>query len=420
MAINTRDEWKRQLYAILSQDPSIVTHRLQQEYDRLAGPHGDSIVLCGAGVVGKIALDGLRKLGLEPRAFADNNPALWSHTVQGVPVISPAEAVTRFGPECAFVVTIYNGSVVRRQLAGLGCPTIVPFDALFFKYPDQFLPHLNLDLPFELFRQADQVAKAFDLWVDDESRAEYIAQLRYITSLDSSGTLDRLPPEDTYFPADLVHCGNDEVFVDCGAFDGDTLQEFLKRCGGSFRQAFAIEPDPDTFGRLQTYLSSVGPEIRDKVRTHHTALGHTSGPVAFKACGTVYSQVTSGSGSRAYMPTVDARTASIEMNCATLDELLEGWVPTFIKMDIEGAELDALKGARRTIQSASAVLAICNHHTLDDLWKVPLAIHELSGGQYQLYLRRHGEDCWEVMCYGLPPARNRVTPSERLASCSPN
>lgn len=378
-----------ELERLLAQDPSLVTQKLKGEYDRLAGANaaGD-IVLCGAGVAGKAALRGLRAAGVEPRAFADNNSARWGRTVDGVPVLAPADAARTFGETAVFAVTIYNGSVVRKQMLELGCRTVVPFAPLFFKYSDFLLPHLNLDLPSAIFRNADRVRKAFELWADDESRAEYLAQLKYFTTLDYTVTAKKRAVEETYFPPELVEVRGDEVFVDCGAYDGDTLRDFLKRCNGSFTRFIGIEPDPDSYSRLTDLAGSVPGDIE----TCPFALGSEPGTVRFEASGTLGSKVGEADG-------------TIAVRRETLDSILAGCRPTFIKMDIEGAEIDALYGARRVIEGASAVLAVCLYHRLDDLWNAAIAIDELSKSGYRLYLRRHAEDSWETICYAIPPDR---------------
>ncbi len=81
-----------------------------------------------------------------------------------------------------------------------------------------------------------------------------------------------------------------------------------------------------------------------------------------------------------------------------------GAAPTFVKMDIEGAELDALQGARETITRHAPVLAICLYHRPDHLWEVPLYLKGLRP-DYRLYLRRYGEDCWEQVLYAVPADR---------------
>jgi FlaA1/EpsC-like NDP-sugar epimerase len=108
------------LEQLLSEPRARMIERAQTTFDRLAAPNNESIVLFGAGPLGRQALDGLRRAGIRPLAFVDNNPALWDRLVDGLPVRPPIDAVQQFGQSAAFVVTIYNGSVVRRQLSSMG------------------------------------------------------------------------------------------------------------------------------------------------------------------------------------------------------------------------------------------------------------------------------------------------------------
>jgi hypothetical protein len=83
---------------------------------------------------------------------------------------------------------------------------------------------------------------------------------------------------------------------------------------------------------------------------------------------------------------------------------LTGVIPTFIKMDIEGAEPRALAGACETIRKHAPFLAICVYHELEHLWQIPLAIKAIRE-DYQIFLRRHAADHWETVCYGRPIQR---------------
>jgi hypothetical protein len=94
----------------------------------------------------------------------------------------------------------------------------------------------------------------------------------------------------------------------------------------------------------------------------------------------------------------------VEVRCAPLDEVLEGVDVTFLKMDIEGAEPDALAGAAKLIARCRPVLAICVYHRQDHLWTIPLWIKRLVP-EYRLYLRPHHEECWDLVCYAVPPER---------------
>ena len=96
---------REQIQDLLREGAGAATARERTTFDELAGPFGKSLVLFGAGGIGRKTLAGLRKLGIEPLAFADNNPKLWDRPLNGVPVMSPQEACARYGKSAAFVVT---------------------------------------------------------------------------------------------------------------------------------------------------------------------------------------------------------------------------------------------------------------------------------------------------------------------------
>jgi hypothetical protein len=87
-----------------------------------------------------------------------------------------------------------------------------------------------------------------------------------------------------------------------------------------------------------------------------------------------------------------------------LDDLLPSTIPTFIKMDIEGAEPDALRGASKLIAEHTPVLAICLYHAQEHLWQIPLLLQSLNS-TYNFYLRRYADECWEIVCYAVPKSR---------------
>jgi hypothetical protein len=83
---------------------------------------------------------------------------------------------------------------------------------------------------------------------------------------------------------------------------------------------------------------------------------------------------------------------------------LEGTKPTYLKMDIEGAEPDALRGAARTIDTHRPILAVSAYHKQDHLWSIPSLLLDLHS-DYQLYIRPHNEECWDTVCYAVPSSR---------------
>jgi FkbM family methyltransferase len=291
------------------------------------------------------------------------------------------------------VVTIYNGSAVRQQLKGMGCTMVAPFAYLFWKYYETFMPHGGLDLPHVIHAHAEDVKKALSLWADDVSRSEYLAQLKWSLMLDFDSLPRHLHPSETYFPMDLVSFSDDEVFVDCGAFDGDTVRAFLQRRGTSFWRIIAIEPDPITYRKLYEFIVTLPIDIRNKVTSLQFAIGSRREEIPFSADGTAGSAMN--------------KNGNILIDCARIDDIIADYLPTYVKMDIEGTEVDALVGAKRFLEQTSAVWAVCAYHKLEHLWQIPLYINSLTKG-YRFFLRRYAEECWETVCYAVPENRLKV------------
>jgi hypothetical protein len=92
---------------------------------------------------------------------------------------------------------------------------------------------------------------------------------------------------------------------------------------------------------------------------------------------------------------------NLEVDCITIDKFFAQIKPTYIKMDIEGSELKALHGARKTVKKYLPVLAICVYHKPKDIWEIPLYINSISN-KYRFFLRAHGLEGWELVCYAVP------------------
>jgi FkbM family methyltransferase len=379
---------------LLSEPLDSVHQREVAAFDRATEGRVDRIVLWGAGRLGRKTLAGLRQLGVEPLLFCDSNPALWGRDVDGIAVVSPEDAAGRHGSDATFVITIWGPhdreTMADRcqRLSDLGCATVVPFAPLFWQYPDVFGSYYAFQPPHRTIEQADDIRRAFNLWADEASRAEFVTQVEWRLHGDF-GVLSSPVAHEIYFPEDLVDLQPGELFVDCGAYDGDTIRSLLARPALSEVGIVAFEPDPATFQQLEAYRDALAPEIRRRFELHQAAVGAVPSQLAFDPAGNEASSIGSG---------------SLTVDCVTVDDALTGRTPTYLKMDIEGWEPEALAGARRTIASARPVLAICVYHEFDHPWRIPLAIASMSE-QYRYYLRPHHLQAWDLVCYGVPAGR---------------
>ena len=103
-------------------------------------------------------------------------------------------------------------------------------------------------------------------------------------------------------------------------------------------------------------------------------------------------------------PSIGQGQDSVE--CVTLDQALRDVTPTILKFDIEGAELDALAGAREVIARSRPVLAVSCYHQQSHLWEIPLELARTCH-DYQFFLRPHGVEGWDLLCYAVPQERLR-------------
>jgi FkbM family methyltransferase len=335
------------------------------------------VVIFGAGNLGRRVAR-----AVHPALFCDNNRSLWGTTVEGVSVESPAMAVQRH-PNATFIVAIWHPSrtegMVNRiaQLNSLGAQNVIPFTALLAEYRDTLLPHLYLERAEYYSGCREEIEKARTL-LDAEGREEFDRQLKLRMGDYGNQVID---PGIQYFPQDAFQLSDNEVFVDCGAFDGDTIADFRRASNDRFERIIAFEPDPLNFASLQ---SAVDGDPRISLQPYATGARRE----------TLHLSVA-GTGSRIS----DTGTCTIE--AVPLDEALAGTVPTYIKFDIEGSEPDALEGGRKLITQYRPRLAVCVYHAPDHLWSIPLQLQEMLPDAH-LTLRTYNFDGFDCVCYCLP------------------
>jgi FkbM family methyltransferase len=377
------------LGALLKLRPDQLVGKLQERV-RIKLKQHSGLILFGTGQLGRITLGNLRRLGQSPLAFADNNPALSGTQLDGIPIMLPADAARQF-PQALFVTTVYTNAPVCRQLREMG-REFTTFAELAWCYPDAFLPRASLELPHRIFAEARDVSAAFGLWADEPSRREYLGQIAWRSTLEASALPPHSPVEETYFPSDLFDLATEEVMVDCGAFDGDSIRAFLHRVGNSFKAAIGLEPDPVTRTRFEKWRDGLPREQAARIHLLPYATGDKRETLSFDSTGTAASAIGSG---------------QIQVECLPLDESVAKFAPTFIKMDIEGAEPATVRGAKEIIRQRQPILAVCLYHAQEHLWRIPLLIQSLNPS-YRLFLRRYSDECWEIVCYAVPKERCKL------------
>jgi FkbM family methyltransferase len=192
-----------------------------------------------------------------------------------------------------------------------------------------------------------------------------------------------LPPDvkHQYFPQEIDLWNGENTFFDIGSFDGQTLIEASQKFG-KLETAIAYEPDPINICRIKNNINYQN--VAEKILIIPCGVWSKTEIMKFSALG--------GEGSSI------KDDGEISIQCLSLDETLIGVIPGYVKMDIEGAELQALKGAEHLIKRHKPALAISLYHLPEHLHEIPLLIQSWDLG-YDFYIRCHGHNLFETVLY---------------------
>jgi FkbM family methyltransferase len=339
------------------------------------------VAILGAAVEGQRLAALCRARGIRIAAISDDNPAKIGTSLLDHPVI-PMRELETLDRATPIVIASHRVLGAAERLSRLGFTAVAPFAVLQALDPERFAPHMFYEgLLEDTWEHRDHYRWLAGELADDMSREVLEAVLTFRQTLDPRVLAPVVEPE-LYQLAGLLTYGNDEVFIDGGAFDGDTIRLFSSRVGGRYRRIYAFEPDPKTFTALKQSFAS-----EPRVEPINAGLYRCKATLRFR--------------DDASRGAIFAADGGIEIEVTTVDDVVGEERVTFIKMNIEGAELDALNGAERTIRRWRPKLAISAYHRPSDLWRIPRLVRRLSK-DYGLYLRQHDGGVIETVLYGLP------------------
>lgn len=227
-----------------------------------------------------------------------------------------------------------------------------------------------------------RIRNVYEHLSDDLSRRTLIAFINQRISLNWKYLMDVKSSDEQYFEKGIIHLNEDEYFVDCGAYDGDSAAAFidaLNRAGiHSYRKIISFEPDADNYKKLcdrklKNHLClKKGLSDREEILCFSSGMGTSSN----FGDGSEYLEVTS------------------------IDKTLGDEQATFIKMDIEGFEMKAIHGAENVIKKNRPKLAICAYHKINDLFEIPELLLQYHS-DYSLYLRAYEYRTTELVLYAI-------------------
>ena len=235
--------------------------------------------------------------------------------------------------------------------------------------------------------EISRIVTLYNLLSDEKSKEVYKAVLKFKLTEDYTYLINVKDDVKKQYFDEVVKFSDEEVFVDCGGYTGDTIEAFLKAVDNKFKHIYSFEPDERNFKILTKYVE--GLEQKDKIKAikagvyYKSSVFYLQGEEMAIAC------------------TNEATDRKVEV-CA-IDDVVK-FAPTYIKMDIETFETYALLGAMDDIISHKPKLAICIYHKFSDLWDIPLLL-KLWIPDCELFMRHYECTQEETVIYALPEAK---------------
>lgn len=329
------------------------------------------IILYGAGRMGVSAAAFFHYYGIKVTCFCDKHK-VGIEEETGLPIISPQILAGQYPDGAVVICSVNYKDEIIRDLGSLG---INP-KQIFTK--DRLALH---EITWEDIEPHIQGYKrAFDLLNDSRSKQVLLERIKCCLT---SSPMTSSPEKEQYFDPEIITMSGEEIFVDGGMYTGDTAEKFFSFTGKKYKHYYGFEPDKKNY--QAAYKNLYG---KPDVTISPKGLWSSDRQLAF-------------SGSLSSSSKLDEGNGAGFVKVTSLDSyFFDKAPPTFIKMDIEGAELEALKGAEHIIRSNKPKLAICAYHKPEDLYTLPELIMSYRS-DYKFYLRHYTESIYETVLYAV-------------------
>lgn len=376
------------LEKLLSVNRTVYADKMSDTFpDISAIMKGKPVVIYGAARMGRLFKENLLNKNITIAAFVDGDHGLWGKLIDGVKVISPEDAKAEYFENPILVASLLYETDIYETLKKMGFPLAYPLSFLNFKYPDIFVSpeyRQQFDSLFEP-ESRSEINKTGHLMADEESKKVLYNLIKFRLTFNKDYLKKIKSKKIQYFPSDIITLSDNEVFFDCGAYTGDTVEQFNEVVSGKFHKVYSFEPDRSNFNHLQKVAYKID---SDRVQPVQSGVYSFTGEIRFSENGSLDTRIANTEN-------------AVSLPVINIDNFMKNKEPpTYIKMDIEGSEAEALIGAKETIKRYKPKLAISVYHKATDLWKLPLLIKSLNN-DYVLYLRHYTNEIVDTVCYAL-------------------
>lgn len=256
-----------------------------------------------------------------------------------------------------------------------------------YVFPDIFEPDIVEPISEDFFQEnKKKFDEVKDALYDDFSKKIMEAFLHEKVSGDYRLILPYVVRPQYFFKNTLWKYNDHEIFLDCGAYDGDSISNFIDLVG-SYDSIIACEPDKTNYNKL---VSNIEKNNWKRIKPYQIGISDEAGTVMFYATGDMLAAID--------------KAGDEQINIDTIDHLLNGAQVSIIKMDIEGFEMPGLRGAEKTIREYRPMLMISAYHKKDDIYNIFQFIRSIVKG-YRYYFRCHEPYTVDGVLYAVPEER---------------
>ena len=358
-------------------------------------PNNGRVCIYGAGGFGKqveVFIEGYRP-NLEVICYADTYQR---GTFGTLPIINPEELARRDDLDYVFIASMYWQEITA-ALPEMGNVTVIKAVA-----GDIFLPDPVSKHPRKIpENHASELERTRALFSDETSRALFdkLIDFRCCYQEPLKIWVAENKPDVRRQYLDFLHYDQMKMAIEGGVFDGGTALAFLERMAPGAR-LIGFEPFREIYdqGRYKSVLEQRFPGA---VYLEDSALWNETRELHFQPDTT---NASASEGTSRVMDQLSPEEGSKIIKGILLDDYIaEKGIDRidFLKLDIEGAEIQALEGARQTIIKSRPQMALCIYHKKEHLYQIPLMINDWVKG-YRFHLGHYSDTFWETVFYAIP------------------
>lgn len=330
------------------------------------------------------------------RFIVDNDKEKQGTTLYGLPIKSPAEIET-LNPSNTLIVIAVENSIpeIYKQICDMGSFSIMSARIL--------INDILTQVAEGLFKGQDEIKKVTDLLYDEKSKWIYNEAIRRRMLYGECDFRDLIVRGDAEYRIPLMYNKakpKDEIIIDCGAYNGDTLKKFAETYGPALKKIYLFECMEESIQELSFAMIRVKNKkfYPDMVLMPYALSDYES---KMKFAKTIKPDGSFLVGNREFAQSALYESDYVDVDVTTLDKVIpDDEKITLIKMDIEGSEYAALHGAERIITTCKPKLAISLYHCGEDYYRIPLYLKSLVP-EYKFAVRHHNKNhcdtdlyCW--------------------------